>query len=431
MTHPIIEASMAVRESLKAVADANPTFMTVEQKGQALVELAAAGAQLAELRLRILADAGDLASSTGAADAAAWLAHQTRTGPGDARADLALATALDRRHPVLATSLREGAVNLAQARVIARALARLHDLPEAVGAEVLARAEERLVADAAHFGPKDLARLGRRILEVVAPEIAEEAEARQLAEQEADAALRTRLAMRRQGDGTTRISGRLPDAAATRLATYLEAYANPRRQTGDTESSHGTGPGATGEPFTRLPYPRRLGEALCAFLEAVDPTRLPLHGGDATTVVVTISLDALLGELGTAELLGAGLVPGDDASGDRLTAAQARRLACTAKIIPAVLGGDSLPLDLGRGQRIFSASQRKTLLLRDKTCRAEGCDIPGTWAEAHHLTPWSSEGPTDLANGLLLCGHHHHRVHDTGYGTERLPNGDLRFHRRR
>ena len=235
--------------------------------------------------------------------------------------------------------------------------------------------------------------------------------------------------MRRQGDGTTRISGRLPDAAATRLATYLEAFANPRRQTDDAAAAGDAN--STGDPFARLPYPRRLGEAMCAFLESADPTRLPLHGGDATTVVVTLSLDALLAELGTAELLGARLVPGDDASGDQITAAQARRLACTAKIIPAVLGGDSLPLDLGRAQRLFSPAQRKALLLRDKTCRAEGCDIPGTWAEAHHLVPWSSAGRTDLANALLLCSHHHHRAHDAGYGTDRLANGDLRFHRRR
>ena len=101
------------------------------------------------------------------------------------------------------------------------------------------------------------------------------------------------------------------------------------------------------------------------FLESVDPTRFPIHGGDATTVVITLSLDALRAELGTAELLGAGLVPGDDASGDQITAAQARRLACTARIIPAVLGGDSMPLDLGRAQRLFSPAQRKALLVRD------------------------------------------------------------------
>jgi hypothetical protein len=148
-------------------------------------------------------------------------------------------------------------------------------------------------------------------------------------------------------------------------------------------------------------------------------------------VVVTVALDSLRADLATADLVGAGLVPGDDLTGDRITAAQARRLACTAKILPAVLGGDSLPLDLGRARRLFTPAQRKALLVRDRTCRAEGCDIPGTWCEAHHLDPWRYDGPTDLANGILLCSHHHHRAHDTGYRTDRLPNGDLRFHRRR
>ncbi len=157
-----------------------------------------------------------------------------------------------------------------------------------------------------------------------------------------------------------------------------------------------------------------------------------IHGGDATTVVVTVPLASLKAELGAADLLGSGLVPGDELTGDLITAAQARRLACTAKILPAVLGGDSIPLDLGRARRLFSPGQRKALLIRDKTCRAEGCDVPGTWCDAHHLGPWSSGGRTDLDNGVLLCNHHHHRAHDTaGFRTDRLPNGDIRFHRRR
>ncbi|HSV65116.1 MAG TPA: hypothetical protein VLJ59_04285 [Mycobacteriales bacterium] len=36
-------------------------------------------------------------------------------------------------------------------------------------------------------------------------------------------------------------------------------------------------------------------------------------------------------------------------SGDILPASQVQRLACDAHVIPAVLGGESLPLDLGRG----------------------------------------------------------------------------------
>ena len=183
--------------------------------------------------------------------------------------------------------------------------------------------------------------------------------------------------------------------------------------------------------MARLAYPKRMGQAFVQLLETLDPTRLPIHGGDATTLVVTIDLDALKADLATADLIGAGLVPGDDLTGDRITAAQARRLACTAKILPVVLGGDSLPLDLGRTRRLFTPTQRKALLVRDRTCRAEGCDVPGTWCEAHHLDPWHTGGRTDLADGVLLCSHHHHRVHDARYRVERSPGGAFTFHLRR
>ncbi len=433
VTHPIVAAVTDVRASLKSVADANPTFMSADDKAAALTELVRAEGQLAELRLRILADAGDLAHDTAAKDAAGWLAQQTRTRYADARTDLTLAAALDREHPVLGAAMREGEATLAQAHVIHRALDALTALLAVVDTDTIAQAEAHLVAQAAEFGPQELGRIGRRILDVIAPEIAEAAEAARLADLEAHAGDRTRLSMRRIGDGTTRISSVVPDASATRFATYLEAYANPRQPSGQP-SGQPAGPGSLtteGDPVTRLAYPKRLGQAFVQFLEAIDPTRLPIHGGDATTVIVTIPLASLQADLATADLIGAGLVPGDDHTGERITAAQARRLACTAKILPAVLGGASLPVDLGRARRLFTPAQRKALLIRDRTCRAEGCDTPGTWCEAHHLDPWHTGGPTDLNNGILLCSHHHHRAHDTSYRTERLPSGDLRYHRRR
>ncbi|HWU22679.1 MAG TPA: DUF222 domain-containing protein, partial [Nocardioides sp.] len=113
-----------------------------------------------------------------------------------------------------------------------------------------------------------------------------------------------------------------------------------------------------------------------------------------------------------------------------ISASEARRLACTAKIVPAVLGGKSEILDLGRARRLYSPPQRKAMRLRDKRCRAEGCSIPAAWCEAHHLKPWSQGGRTDLADGVLLCSHHHHRAHDTRYTTTKLATGDYRFHRR-
>lgn len=430
MTHPVLAATTLIDEALKAVADTNPTFMPTADKAEALKELTRIESRVAELRMRILADADDLAAESGARDAAGWFADATHTRFEDARADLRLATALDRRWSSLAAALREGRANTAQARVIVRAL---EALPDEVPQDVLAEAEASLIEHAARFAPRQLARIGRHVLAVVAPDLVDEAEGKRLAELEAEGRRRTRLALRRLGDGTTWLSARLPDAAATRLATYLEAYSNPRRDHVISTDDAGGAAGAL-DPVARLPYPRRLGEAFCQLLETLDPKRLPLHGGDATTVIVTIPFETLTSELGAAEILGVGTIPSvphaDPCSGETITAAQARRLACNAQLIPAVLGGASEILDVGRAQRLFTPAQRRALLLRDRTCRAEGCDIPGTWAEAHHWISWLDRGPTDLDNGVLLCAHHHHRAHDPDFVVERLASGDVRFARR-
>ena len=195
-----------------------------------------------------------------------------------------------------------------------------------------------------------------------------------------------------------------------RLLTYLESYTSPRKH-----------PDAISGEEDRIPHHRLLGQAFGALLEHLDPTQLPAHGGDATTLMVTIDLASLRNELGTGAIVG----------GEPLSATEVRRLACNAAIIPVVLGGNGEILDLGRTRRLYSPAQRKALRLRDQHCRAEGCTIPAAWCEAHHLKPWAEGGKTDLDHGVLACNFHHHRLHDPRLSHERLPNGDLRFHRRR
>ena len=145
MTHPIVVCATDLSASLKGVATINPTFMSTDDKAAALRGLVCVEAQVAELRLRVLADAGDLAASTAAKDVAGWLAQHTRVRFDTARADLMLAVALDRRYPALATALRDGEANVAQARVI---VAALDALPDTVDADTLTRAEAHLVAQA-------------------------------------------------------------------------------------------------------------------------------------------------------------------------------------------------------------------------------------------------------------------------------------------
>ena len=399
----MVAAAAALEAALKDVADVDPAFMRTAEKKVALIGLDRVASQLEELRLRVLGSAEDVAIEDGARDPAAWLAHRARSDRGQARRDLRLARLLESRWHRTARALREGDANPAQAEVIVRAL---EDLPDDLEAEVVSEAEERLVAEAGRFGPRQLRILGRRILDVVAPGAAEDAERRALEREEAHAAKATFLTARRRWDGTTDLRIRVADLVADRLFTYLEAFTSPRR--------------STGEPGDRRPYDQQLGHAFAAFLESVDPDRLPLHGGDATTLLVTIDFDRLRDGLGTALV-----------SDTPITAGQARRLACTANLLPAVLGGTSEILDLGRARRLFSPAQRKAMAIRDITCRAEGCDIPAAWCEAHHAAaPWTTGGRTDLADGLLLCTWHHHRAHDHRYDTRRLPTGQLRFHRR-
>lgn len=407
--HPVLACADALEQVLADAALVPVEFMPTRDKANALVRLAAVEARLSALRLRLLAHADDVALEHGARDAAAWLSHETLDEQGARRRDLALAEALDRRWTLLGAALAEARVNPAQAQVIAHAL---NELPaDELHDGILTQAEEHLVELAAEFGPRELRVLGRKILDVIAPEIGEEQEARRLAAEERRARETTYLRTTRLGDGSTRITIKVPDAVVHRLTTYLDAFTSPRAVgvAGQTEAD-------------RVPFDRKRGQAFGAFLEAADPRRLPLHGGDATTVVVTVPLDQLRADLGAADLLGKDV--------ERLSASEVRRLACTATIIPAVLGGKSEILDLGRGARLFDKGQRKALRIRDQHCRAEGCDVPATWCEAHHRTPWSAGGKTDLKDGLLLCSFHHHRAHDDRYLHTDLPNGDVRFRRR-
>jgi hypothetical protein len=299
-------------------------------------------------------------------------------------------------------------VSTDQARVIVGALEALR-AEDLVSVEVLASAEEHLVELAASYGPRELRLLARHLLTVVAPEIAEAVEAKRLEHEEQRAREKTKFTHRFDGEGTARGTIVCPDEAMERLLTYLEAFTNPRKH-----------PTALSGDEDNLTHAHKLGRAFLALLEHLDPKKLPDHGGDTTTLLVTIGLDALRSELGTGAIVG----------GTSLSASAIRRLACTANIIPVVLGGQGEILDLGRIRRLASPAQRKALALRDETCRAEGCTVPARWCEAHHLTPWSKGGKTNLKDLILGCSHHHHLMHDPRYEYEILPNGDIRFHRR-
>ncbi len=412
-THPFLRAVAALAVDVEDARDARPDLLSTAEKERALLELVRLESELAGLKLRVLGCADDVAAEHGTRDAAAWLAHEARLDRGPAHRDGDLASALKARCARLESALVGGAINLPQAHVCVQVL---DELPTDLDPALVDAVEEQLVALAADWAPKDLRVLGRKILEAIDPEVADAHEARTLEEAERRAHETASLSFTRLGDGSTRVSAQMPDAAANRLATYLDAFTSPRHQT----AVGGEPP--VSSPDSRGPIRVQRGHAFMTLLEHLDPARLPAHGGDATAIFVTIGVDELCARLGVATVLGHDI--------DRISASEARRLACSAQLIPAVLGTDGEVLDLGRTSRLFSRAQRKALRIRDQGCRAEGCGIPAAWTEAHHKDPWAGGGATDLANGICLCSFHHHRAHDDAYTTEYLPNGDVRYRRR-
>ncbi|UOQ88480.1 HNH endonuclease [Agromyces endophyticus] len=93
-----------------------------------------------------------------------------------------------------------------------------------------------------------------------------------------------------------------------------------------------------------------------------------------------------------------------------------RELAMHAGIAPIYLDEHGENLQLGRHRRLFTHAQKLALIERDGGCAWPGCTRPPSHTQAHHLRWWRRHhGRTDVSNGVMLCAHHHHRIHDDGW----------------
>ncbi len=368
-----------------------------------------------KLRLVAAADRADVGALSGMSGTGAWLAKQTRTAGAAAAGQVTLAAALEAL-PATGAALDAGEVSPEHAAVIAGATRRL---PETLDAEQRARVETRLVAQAKTLDPVALRTKARRALE----EVTTKAEADRhhdatLRDEEAAARAKTRLVLHDNTDGT--ISGHftVPTLAGVILRKIIQQLASPRRGRLGATDAH------TGPVGDRIDWPQRYGHALIELLEHL-PTD-SLHTKTAATIVITLDHTQLLTNLAAAGL----------DTGHEISPSEARRIACGAGLLPAILNGDSLPLDLGRQQRFFTQTQRVALATQWTSCAAHACDRPYAWCDLHHRKPWTPRTPddpggtTNLNNAIPLCGFHHHRIHDPTYHHQEHPDHTITFHRR-
>ncbi len=144
-------------------------------------------------------------------------------------------------------------------------------------------------------------------------------------------------------------------------------------------------------------------------------------GEDRTLVVVHVAAEQLPSAEAPADPAGnvpAGTVPTMDATCHvqglgGIEAETARRLACDAEVLGAVVDADGPVLALGRTRRLVSRAQRRALMIRDGMCQFPGCHQT-RHLKAHHRVSWADGGQTDLENLILLCQWHHTAVHEGG-----------------
>jgi hypothetical protein len=400
--HRVCAAIDAADVALAEVSDAPVWSMDAGQVSEALDALAAHEARTAALRARLLVHA-ETVEANESMRLPNWLARRHKLSRPEAHRRARVAKGLD-THPLTAVALADSRVNDQQAEAILSGLA---ELPRDLEPELAVKAEEHLIELAKDYDAKSLKGFARTILEVVAPDVADAHLARLLEREERDAEDANRLRVWETPHGRVRGDFDLDGFSGACLKKALFALAAPK---------HRASKGPLGE---RQPTAERLGQAFAEYVRRYPTTKLPKAGGLNATVIVLMPLDTLLGGSKAAKL----------DTGQHISAALARRIACDAAIIPAVLGGTSEVLDLGRSRRFHSKAQRIKATIEQGGCIEEGCDAPPAFTHMHHPEPFATGGNTD-GNGWMLCPTAHRRVHDPRYTHQRLPNGKVRFHLR-
>ena len=229
---------------------------------------------------------------------------------------------------------------------------------------------------------------------------------------------RRSLTISTTADGMTHVDWYLDPESAGYVITAIDALVGQQLRTVAFRDARPDGdePGAD-MPESRSMAQLRSDAATDVFRHLATCTAATATGTPPVTVIVRIGLDQLHSGVGTGEIDG---IP------TPISVSTARRMAADANLIPAVLGGRSEVLDLGRSRRLFTRGQKLALAERDGGCAFPGCPHPPAYTEAHHLRWWTAHhGPTDLDNGILLCSTHHHRIHTDGWDitfTDGIPH---------
>lgn len=141
-------------------------------------------------------------------------------------------------------------------------------------------------------------------------------------------------------------------------------------------------------------------------------------GGPRPHLIIRASVDTLAGLPGA---------PGGELDGGVVVSSETvQRYACDTALT-RITGKGELDAEVGRASRTIPPATRRALAARDRGCVVVGCNRPPQWTDAHHLKHWAHGGPTVMSNLVLLCRHHHRRVHEDYWHLHRIDSGRWRL----
>jgi hypothetical protein len=322
-----------------------------------------------------------------------WLIGHARLAPAEASRVVRSGRALE-HFPALAEGFADGAVTAAQVDVVATAVGASERSRAAEQGVDLAPFDEAWATVAEESSHQSLVVAVRAFEAALNPD-----------GMEPDPTEGRRLSIAKHADGS--VTGRfdLDAVGGEKVQAAIESIVQADRPKGDERT--------------------RAQQNADALVQLCDNQ---LAAGDLPTlrmvkphVVVTIDVDDLVDPSTAPSAAATGF-------GARISAAQARWLACDGVVSRVVMGPDGVPLDLGRTHRVVTPALRRAVVQRDRSCVFAGCDAPHHWADVHHLVHWVDGGETSLDNSVLLCERHHTKVHH-GFRVGRDPGGRWRTRR--
>jgi HNH endonuclease len=332
---------------------------------------------------------------------AEWLMHRTGMSRTTAYEKLQVAHEL-RRRPVLRKAFEDGRLSYSAMR----AMARMTDPDPEVDAALVDLAQAGSVAD---------------VERVVRAYQQHADQHRRPSELSSKLGVRVKPGI----DGTSIVEVTLADIDVAELMAAIDAYVDFQRHRqeesarADDEARHTSDAAADSRdtepaPVDEASWAARRAEALMDLVRTglanADGVRA---GGDDRYMVHVV------GHEGAEDLQMVDGTPLDEATSGRIQ--------CDAGTVAHYYSRDWEPVAIGRRTSRWTTAQRRAAKVRDMGhCRFPGCYR--RTADLHHNQHWSRGGPTDLANGFLVCPRHHTMLH-SGFAATGDPNHVLTFHR--